>query len=106
MLKFSFSQSFLLFLVVLTTNKFYMSIKSLALMEKKSCSDTEPHNVSIEHVQIFQIKRRKSSLFITWCLDTYDHRLRRLLLVCASFKEEKLRSSSMLEQSQNVAIGF
>lgn len=25
-------------------------------MEKKSCSDIEPHNVSIEHVQIFKSK--------------------------------------------------
>lgn len=24
--------------------------------KKKSCSDTEPHNVSIEHVQIFKSK--------------------------------------------------
>ena len=25
-------------------------------MEKKSCSDIEPHNVSIEHVQTFKSK--------------------------------------------------
>lgn len=75
-------------------------------MEKKSCSDIEPHNVSIEHVQIFKSKEGNHPLFTTWCLDTYNHRLRRLLIVCASFKGEKLRSSSMLEQSQNVAVGF
>lgn len=69
-------------------------------MEKKKnpkrCSDIELHNVSIEHVQIFKQEGQHPSL--QRCLDTYDHRLRRLPLTCASFKEGKLRSSSMLEQ--------
>lgn len=70
--------------------------------KKKSCSDIELHNVSIEHVQIFKSEGQYPSL--QRCLDTYDHRLRRLLLACASFKEEKLRSSSTLEQPQNDAV--
>lgn len=51
-------QSFLLFLVVLTTNKFHEYQESGINGKKKgkSCSDIELHNVSIEHVQIFNQK--------------------------------------------------
>lgn len=66
-------------------------------MEKKSCSDIEPHNVSIEHVQIFKSKEGNHPSLQRGVLTRMT--VRRLLLVCASFKEEKLRSSSMLEQS-------
>lgn len=38
--------------------------------KKKSCSDTELHNVSIEHVQIFKSEGPRPPL--QWCLDTYD----------------------------------
>lgn len=64
--------------------------------KKKSCSDIEPHNVSIEHVQIFKSKEGNHPSLQCGVLTRMTVRL---LLVCASFKEEKPRSSSMLEQS-------
>lgn len=54
--------------------------------KKKSCSDIELHNVSIEHVQISKSEGPRPSL--QRCLDTYDHRLRRLLLACAVLKKK------------------
>lgn len=73
---------------------------------RKSCSDTEPHNVSIEYVQIFKSKEEVIPLVTRWVF-WHECRLLRLLLICASIQQGgKAQIFKHEEQSYDVAVGF